>query len=686
MPQPCRYLDWNNAICERFYNVLNKDAPVFLQIDDEVISEIGSKLGITRNPVERFSESVTNQIQSANKSKFGWFDMVGSNWKHQPMVFTYPPYVGLLALTVLAASHMTAQDGLSPAGYYVHLQELFGFKLLEDGKKILDDFWRKLDCWLMEDRNGALGISTIHTHPKFHHIGYPLSQIFLRQADIERFSDFFNWANLPTVEAPDSYFLTNQFIEWTTLTTCTLGNHFFNFVNGDFFDEEMLANLGSLLSRHYQVWRDQQDAMRGSPSMERADRRSGPRGKAIDLRVDENGGQFEFMLICEADEKLGLRDGEQFEQGGIGVEFSAEAGWLVGEIASDQFENIFENGYEAKIGSTHYRFTPAPLQILGRDDQWSGWVTRSSLSYGEVHALLVHSSIAGDVETFLTTYADKGWSWDEITSDIRIYSDICIPFREQLSVPNETLAILIPKAQISVRMEGGIKVDRRTWLSGHEPLAVVHAPRNSGLTVVIDGMKHSETTKQDFSIQLFELELPGGRHIFQVGTKMIEFFTDDLSDTAHFNPDQAGGYVIGGAGAAYHNSLQGVSVGNWPVIRGADICNAQQQVVRINPQMKKAVVLGQNPGEVLIIPLPYRPGETEDFIVLVPFVPQWLIQIGQKRRYLRLVGSPEVKRGQSVRRGLRNWRYWVSRTFENLKHKTRTFEHEDLWNEYRHLA
>src|ERR1043166_8730891 len=89
------FAEWNDAIARRFFNESNAGKRVFLAVDEELIVEIGGQTG-----KDDFIAAVKAQASSAicrgaARAREQWRGRGGAG---------LPPYVGYLALFVLAAS------------------------------------------------------------------------------------------------------------------------------------------------------------------------------------------------------------------------------------------------------------------------------------------------------------------------------------------------------------------------------------------------------------------------------------------------------------------------------------------------------------------------------------------------------------------------------------------------------
>ena len=172
------YLKWNDAIASYFFNSEVADRSVYLNVSQGLISEIGQNLApgtlefvssVKRGPPWTYSQGLCQRALDAH-----W------DWRRRGLEF--PPYVGYLALFVLAAG---ADGDFHPNAYYPRLRQLLG----ESGEGMYPSFhymwqlWDDLQEWATIDKHGELGNFESRTIGGHRHIGYPISQSILSEQD-----------------------------------------------------------------------------------------------------------------------------------------------------------------------------------------------------------------------------------------------------------------------------------------------------------------------------------------------------------------------------------------------------------------------------------------------------------------------------------------------------------------------
>lgn len=195
------YLEWNDAIAGHFFTRDRAGQPVWLYVNDELVTELGTRLGGDRAV---FVEAV--------KAGPPWATAAGlcqralqalEAWRDRGLEF--PPYVGYLGLFVLAAG---IEGDFSQREYYPRLRWLLGEQDIDAGtlpsfNRMLE-LWDDLETWSTRDRQGALGVFTARIAGNKIHIGLPIAQTVLSEDERRALPGLFAEAGLdPTAAPPD---------------------------------------------------------------------------------------------------------------------------------------------------------------------------------------------------------------------------------------------------------------------------------------------------------------------------------------------------------------------------------------------------------------------------------------------------------------------------------------------------
>jgi hypothetical protein len=161
---PSRYDLWNRALAGRFFTPEHKGRPVYLQVDDETLAELAPVAGVPGDQAEDdFTRAVRHKLKRGplDPDLFWEFWLDLRAWKRSSQhELAPPPFIALLGLCVLAASHMhrDATAGIASHNYYARLNDLLGLRT-EGQPPDFDQvtgFWLELNQWLSEDHHGQL--------------------------------------------------------------------------------------------------------------------------------------------------------------------------------------------------------------------------------------------------------------------------------------------------------------------------------------------------------------------------------------------------------------------------------------------------------------------------------------------------------------------------------------------------
>ena len=173
-----RYLAWNDALAKRFFHPDVAGTPVYFFVTEDVITEVGRTVGQGH---EDFLVAVRAGPPGVTKSGHCQRALqVSEGWRYRG--FEYPPYVAYLAVCVLAGGH---EGDYAPQAYYPRLWSLLG----EDRTGTLPSFermlglWDDLEQWSVRDRGGELGVFEARIVGGKIHVGLPLAQTILTEAE-----------------------------------------------------------------------------------------------------------------------------------------------------------------------------------------------------------------------------------------------------------------------------------------------------------------------------------------------------------------------------------------------------------------------------------------------------------------------------------------------------------------------
>ena len=196
------YDSWNKAIHDEFFTGSWAGRPVYLDLDDPALEKVGEEVRGDSTDIEaHFINAIVNTLvlDSVGVGTFTAHVERLRSWRaaEQPNV---PPFLALLGFFSRVADQMRSGDGLSSSNYLGRLGDAVGLdrddirgrnKLSRDFRRQSHSFWNALNSWL-DEAGGSLGISTARVFDWRVHVGLPISQALVKEADRERFKNLFS--------------------------------------------------------------------------------------------------------------------------------------------------------------------------------------------------------------------------------------------------------------------------------------------------------------------------------------------------------------------------------------------------------------------------------------------------------------------------------------------------------------
>ncbi|MFN8151435.1 MAG: hypothetical protein U0R24_09980 [Solirubrobacterales bacterium] len=504
------YEQWNHALVREYFPPGGRGQLAYLPVDDEELAALADHHEIC-DPADASAEFV-GAVKAQMRSDFGTLGGFANGVRGWRRVRDEPPYVGALAVCVLAASRMDADESARVAShnYYVQLNRLLGRDEragMPSGFDRLVSAWLDLGTWLEEDCSGTRGASTIRTNPHHKYIGYPLSQCLLRAYDRHRLPDFFKAAGLaPRDEiSDDRLFLLFQ--AWASHPGCGLSNRALRAVaSAKDIDR---AEIAETVQRELQVWD-------GALLDERGRRRG-----IIRLSVIQSRRGTAVRLVPE---RL-----SGFPEDGWTLDHSGAAVELLTHVSSDDWfqplpDNLIVRAFsQAGLKLINGRFAlsldPPADAIPCRQAalELGGYLSQAEATLFEPHVAIVRTSRFEDLRSALAnvcnaplqrhpseTNLPPGWT---ITSPFQIQS---IPEVSSIPFPG-----FRPRLVAAMSLQGGLRLGEDVYLAGGgEPDAHIASEVSSDLTVELD--ERREALKSGtLALSLREMALEPGLHILR---------------------------------------------------------------------------------------------------------------------------------------------------------------------------
>ena len=223
------YQTWSDAIAEEFFSGKQRDAPVYLDLEPDILARIGSKVGCPHGAeLQALDDAVIASLCLPPKSGrvFGpHVDAVGAweqHGRHGP-----PPCVGLLAFFSSVAEEMSADQDYRATNYYgrmaqrLQVLDALTAKIARDFQHDTPTLWGALNRWL-EDFEGRFGLPTASAFDYRRFVGVPISQALVRDADRKQLAGLFSYFSLQPGQRLSAYDMTVLIDEWIVAASPTL--------------------------------------------------------------------------------------------------------------------------------------------------------------------------------------------------------------------------------------------------------------------------------------------------------------------------------------------------------------------------------------------------------------------------------------------------------------------------------
>jgi hypothetical protein len=651
------YEAWNRALAGRFFRPEYANRPVYLSADDEEIEELADTVGVEeQEALDSFVTAVRREFSSSlTYGLYEGFLKARREWRKSGAQGP-PPYAALLALTVLAGSHMARDPvaGVASHNYYVRYNELIGRP--PDGGQPpgfdgLQSLWEDLDRWLQEDCGERLGRSTVRPHPTLSHVGYPISQCLLREADRRRLTEFFRAAELEPGDEINAAELFTLLRSWAR-PGCGLSSPAIGVIEAA--SDSVAEEIAELVKGEFGAW--------GGELLDERGRRRAE--VALVLEVKQGGHWIKASFWPRRPEgfpaqlEVAPRSGER-------VRMQAVSPAWYGPLAAEVRNRDLEKGLVLEGEDFSLAYQPARVVPLRASEDLGRWVAVRQVRAAEPHCVVSHTAVLDAVRGFLGDHAEPGWRELPGTGNLpegwRVFDSVTI---SSPASPQEAhLRPLAPRFGTTSRLEGGLRVGRGQYLTGGEPDLWITVAEGDRPAVVLDG-EPLAVEERIARLRLSEQGLDPGEHRIEIGGLTRHFTTSAGFPVA----------APSGAGSLGHVLRRGR--GYAPLAAGPQLLPGGEQeagTVRVSGAAARAreedlpapleppillpagfrsyTVIGRVPGEVLEVTQPRRPAwlapaglgdQFQYFDQVTPFEAQWLIAGGSSGTRVRAIRHPPL--------------------------------------------
>ena len=382
------YEQWNQAIISYFFEECNPGEIVFLQTDDETLSEIAELSNFsTENPADSLKQAVRDKFICDRNQVDLWNSVPKNFWGNS--LNQEAPQVAFLALTVLAASRMDNADSVSHTNYYARLNELLFGPLVRGRTKGLEGpvfkkYWIELKRWAETRHDVNFYLTEGSSNRKY--VWYPISQCLISEHDRQRIYRFFSRHNLTPFSEPRDNELYTQLHYWTSSSqgSSKIGRYLTN----QYYKESILSQVKSIL-KHWDGQVPPDETPIGTKH------RKAPINVQLYFGHISNNVEIRFWFPRRG------RDNTDCETNPLGIDClqtSNSEKWFRPVVDNKSAFWNWQNCLELKtneIKSIIYTLAPSDIWVFREDSERDdGWLSQRNMQLYEEHLIVFREKLA----------------------------------------------------------------------------------------------------------------------------------------------------------------------------------------------------------------------------------------------------------------------------------------------------
>ncbi|OLZ69102.1 hypothetical protein AVW11_10905 [Streptomyces amritsarensis] len=503
------YDAWNRALAEHFFAIREAAAPVYLSVDDALLADL---LASQTKAAATLPAAACDFRAALRSVVFGRnpFDGVASRarqWRRQGGIGT-PPFIAVLAATVLAASRMNRSENtvVGRFSYYGPLRELLG---LHEGSGMPDGYdvivptlWDHLKWWLTERERGRRGLPSAIPHPTQVNIGWSLSQAVLVGSDRVQVGLFLSTIGAQPGDTVPETELLARFQEWVRLNRPSPR------IQRALASPQLRPILASILQQELTHYDGLPRNAAGLPH--------------VPLSLTTEAGGFPYGIAARIPSHVRLTS---LSLNGDVITVPPGAQWL--PLAPPDSKLAPGSALELTAAAATLTLPARDLYVLQANELVGRWTSVTTAEVGVPHRVLVKNAYAAQAEAAMLACGSAA---------VRRPRRVQVPpgwtlfsgYTPTRSAPvSGVVGPLAPLHQQLARLSGGLRIEggRQTYLLGYAPDLVLPAtPDGHPPTVTVNGIPlpplHLDAPD---TIRLADLVQSVGEHQIQVGNRKLTF-------------------------------------------------------------------------------------------------------------------------------------------------------------------
>ncbi|HDR7706649.1 TPA: hypothetical protein QCX91_004306 [Bacillus thuringiensis] len=514
------YENWNKVLCEHFFSKNNENKIVYLYVNENLIKKLGAKLGVSEDDaMSSFCKSVRLFGRNEPDKVFEKARIWGRKWFNQG-INGYPPFIAVLALTVLAATKMKGnrEKGIGAGNYYLRLRSLL--EIEGEGRPFsfqhTKTLWSYLTSWQKEN-NGRFGYTNVFRYGQ-PYVGYPMSQCLVKDADRQLLYEFFYWAGLRPGLEVNSNSMREQFELYLSTKICRLSRLFFNKSKG------IQEGIIQAVLFEYQNWSGIKKLDNKEFLLDIKEKNK-PKKYNLFLRIDEDkqtnffNPKLKLGYFAIVDENIIFNENMENEEL---KGFRYNNNTFYKEVNLNQDTLIDKNLYSLLYNQLELVFEGGNLFFLhrGTDLGINGWINRDSIVQGKDHIVLFSSEAEKVVRTwvYLNDFLYKEIVISNLSSS---WKCLLVKVHEKDILITQELEkqFYFTKAQDKITFQEGLKVGNMEWLLDAPPeVSIITTPKT---TIFINDVPVFSLINGEDTINLQNIHLKESR-IYRIRFNDIE--------------------------------------------------------------------------------------------------------------------------------------------------------------------
>lgn len=562
---------WNAAIFDWYFGSHVANRPVYLSVDDAALRLIASNRSWDSvDPVAELRAAL--RIYLEQDRPFGYWDRLAQRWEHDGGMAP-PPFVHLLALTVLPASERRNDD--SAGGYYGPLFSILGIAdtaaRREDYRWNVPSLWRRLGKWL-DSRGGSFGLPTARegSHATAY-LGWSTSQAIIRSADRAAFIDFFEQAGYRPGEHVSGELLLARFERWSSQSRIS------ERARRALTDPVLRSAFAEILRHDLATWTGEARDDDFRPVLR------------VLPRLNARRQSVTAVLVC----------GEAFGGLTVGGSVVADPGdhSVFLQIPITLQPKVWRQNFE--VDGTRLQLRHAPVLAFEEDMRMGGYTAVDRMTDGRTAWLAIADS-ENEVVDYLRARRHRLERWDSLPN-WQIVRDVRIEPEARRSAPGALQSVL-PALGVRATLRGGLALGNRRYMPGGAPdLVVPESPLPVGVHLD-DQHIASSRESHDLVLRLASVAASVGRHSIEVGDQSIHF---EIEDHTAANPsfDPLCHVVLPNPPTLLNLCAENLTLPDEQTISGATIRfrTEHEPVTSLRPAVEGWVLFGPN-GESTSLP------------------------------------------------------------------------------------